>query len=97
MWFEKYESWRLFYSKLNVKQTSILLSKISDIAFTNLENRLIKYIEETSIVYNDNVINKKHFDIARDLKVSREAISRLLKKLEKKEIITLGRNKIILN
>ena len=97
LWFEKYESWRLFYSKLYLKQTSVLLEKISDIAFTNLESRLMKYLEETSIVYNNNIIYKKHFDIARDLKVSREAISRLLKKLEVKEIITLGRNKIILN
>jgi CRP/FNR family transcriptional regulator len=97
LWFEKYESWRAFYSKLQVKQTSILLGKISDIAFTNLESRLIKYLEDTSVAYNNNVIFKKHFDIARDLKVSREAISRLLKKLEKEDIISLGRNKITLN
>jgi len=97
LWFKKYESWRLFCSKLQLKQTSILLDKISDIAFTNLESRLIKYLEDTSMAYNDNVIYKKHFDIARDLKVSREAVSRLLKKLETKDIITLGRNKIILN
>ena len=45
----------------------------------------------------NTVIYRKHFDIARDLKVSREAVSRVLKKLEKEEIVTLGRNKIILN
>jgi CRP/FNR family transcriptional regulator len=49
------------------------------------------------LLMNSNVICKKHFDIARDLKVSREAISRTLKKMERDEIITLGRNKIILN
>lgn len=97
LWLEKYESWRLFYSKLYFNQTSILLERISDIAFTNLESRLLKYLEDTSIAYNNNVIYKKHFDIARDLKVSREAISRLLKKLEMNELITLGRNKITLN
>mgnify|MGYP001818389399 CR=1 FL=1 len=97
LWFKKYESWRLFYSKLYVEQTSILLNKISDIAFTDLESRLIKYLEDTSVAYNNNIIYKKHFDIARDLKVTREAVSRLLKKLEKKDLITLGRNKITLN
>ena len=96
-WFLKYESWRSFFFKLNRQQTSYLIEKIDDIAFTNLENRLLKYLEYTSLISNNNTINIKHFDIARDLKVSREAISRVLKKLEKEEGISLGRNKITLN
>jgi CRP/FNR family transcriptional regulator len=96
-WFLNYSSWRSFYLKLNHQQTSFLLEKINDIAFENLEFRLIKYLEYTSLVHNDNTVSRKHFDIARDLKVSREAISRVLKKLEKEETITLGRNKITLN
>ena len=96
-WFVKYNSWRSYYYRLNYKQTSFLIEKINDIAFESLEYRLLKYLEDASLVYNDNTINRKHFDIARDLKVSREAISRVLKKLEKEEIIILGRNKIILN
>lgn len=96
-WFLKYNSWRSFYFKLNYKQTSFLIEKINDIAFENLEFRLLKYLENASLVYNDNTISRKHFDIARDLKVSREAISRVLKKLETEEVIILGRNKITLN
>jgi CRP/FNR family transcriptional regulator len=96
-WFLKYTSWALFYLKMNQQQTSCLLEKINDIAFENLEFRLLKYLEETSLIYNDSTVNRKHFDIARDLRVSREAISRILKKLEKEELITLKRNKIILN
>ena len=96
-WFLKYESWRSFFFKLNKQQTSYLIEKIDDIAFTNLENRLLKYLEYTSLISNNNTINIKHFDIARDLKVSREAISRVLKKLEREEGISLGRNKITLN
>ena len=96
-WFLKYNSWRLYYLKLNSEQTSFLIEKINDIAFESLEYRLLKYLEHASVVYNDATILRKHFDIARDLKVSREAISRVLKKLEKEGIITLGRNKIILN
>ena len=96
-WFVKYNSWRSYYYRLNYKQTSFLIEKINDIAFESLEFRLLKYLENSSLIYNDNTISRKHFDIARDLKVSREAISRVLKKLEKEEIIILGRNKIILN
>jgi len=96
-WFLNYETWRTFYFQLNQQQISFLIENINDIAFTSLENRLLKYLEYTSLVSNNNTIYRKHFDIARDLKVSREAISRILKKLEKEEIITLGRNKIMLN
>ncbi|NOR29030.1 MAG: helix-turn-helix domain-containing protein [Lutibacter sp.] len=96
-WFLKYQSWRSFYFKLNQQQTSLLIHNINDIAFTSLEYRLLKYLEYTSQVSNDSTIYSKHFDIARDLKVSREAVSRILKKLEKEDIVTLGRNKITLN
>ncbi len=96
-WFLKYETWRSFFIKTNQQQISFLLEKINDIAFENLEFRLVKYLRETSLVYNDNSVYMTHFDIARDLRVSREAISRTLKKLEKEEIIILGRNKITLN
>ncbi|MDT8418574.1 MAG: Crp/Fnr family transcriptional regulator [Lutibacter sp.] len=96
-WFLKYSTWRSFYFKLNHQQTAYLIEKINDIAFENLEFRLIKYLEYTSLTTDKNTINKKHFDIARDLKVSREAISRILEKLEKDETVILGRNKITLN
>jgi len=96
-WFLKFNSWRSFYLKANQQQTSFLIENINDIAFENLEFRVSKYLEQTSLMYNDNTIALKHFDIARDLKVSREAVSRILKKLEKEEILSLGRNKITLN
>ena len=96
-WFEKYSSWRSYFLKQNQAQTSLLLEVVNDIAFENLEFRVLKYIEHSSLIYKGNTINKKHFDLARDLKVSREAISRVLKNLEKEDIVTLGRNKITLN
>jgi len=96
-WFLKFNSWRSLFLKINQQQTSFLLEKINDIAFENLEFRISKYLEQTSLIHNDNTLNRKHFDIARDLKVSREAVSRILKKLEKEEILSLGRNKITLN
>ncbi|MDD3723440.1 MAG: Crp/Fnr family transcriptional regulator [Lutibacter sp.] len=96
-WFLKYSTWLSFYFRLNQQETAYLIERINDIAFENLESRLLKYLEYTSLISNNNTVDKKHYDIARDLKVSREAISRILGKLEKKEIVTLGRNKITLN
>lgn len=96
-WFEKYKSWRAFFIKENQEQTSFLIEKINDISFENLEYQVVKYLKYTSLIHKDKAINRKHFDIARDLKVSREAISRVLKKLENQNIVSLGRNKITLN
>lgn len=97
LWFDKYELWRKYYLEVNQVQTSNIIEKINDLAFENLEFRILKYLKETSIVHNSNLLPRKHFDIARDLKVSREAISRVLKKLEKEGVIMLGRNKITIN
>ncbi|MFA5299309.1 MAG: helix-turn-helix domain-containing protein [Lutibacter sp.] len=97
LWFLKYSSWRAFYFKLNQQQTDFLIEKINDVAFENLEVRLLKYLEYTRLVTSNNTINKKHIDIACDLKVSREAVSRTLGKLEREDLITLGRNRITLN
>ena len=41
-WFLNYSSWRSFYLKMNQQQTSFLLERINDIAFENLEFRLMK-------------------------------------------------------
>ena len=97
LWFEKYKSWKSFFFQLNQQQTSFLIEKINDIAFISLEDRLLKYLEYTSFISKNTTVYRKHFDIARDLKVSREAVSRILKKLEKEDLVSLGRNKIILN
>lgn len=79
---------------MNHQQTAYLIEKIYDIAFKNLESRLLKHLEYDSLITNENTINKKHFDIVRDLIASREAVSRILKKLEKEENLNLGRNKL---
>ena len=71
-----------------------LLGTIDDIAFSKIDERLIKYLDKKSTLINQKLIQTTHQQIARDLHTSREAISRLLKKMEKMGYIKLGRNKI---
>jgi len=97
IWFNKYESWRNYYMELNQRQTSFLIDVINNLAFTKVEDRVVKYLKYTSSETESKILELKHFDIARDLKVSREAISRTLKKLEILGVVNLNRNKIILN
>ncbi|MDV7395064.1 helix-turn-helix domain-containing protein, partial [Arthrospira platensis SPKY1] len=67
---------------------------IDDIAFKKMDERLLTYLEKKAEANKSNVINTTHQDIAYDLNASREAVSRLLKQLERDGMVKLGRNKI---
>jgi CRP/FNR family transcriptional regulator len=71
-----------------------LIRTIDSIAFKNMDERLWEYLEMKSRQNPAGLINATHQEIAHDLFASREAISRLLKKLEQDGKISLGRNAI---
>ena len=71
-----------------------MLTTLDQTAFESLDTRLIKYLNDKKTVLESNSFNITHQQIATELNSSREAISRLLKKLEGLKVIKLGRNKI---
>ena len=71
-----------------------MIKTIYTIAFNKMDERLLKYLNERSVANSSKIINSTHQEIAADLNASREAISRLLKKLEINGLVTLERNKI---
>ncbi|MFK5879346.1 MAG: Crp/Fnr family transcriptional regulator [Flavobacteriaceae bacterium] len=95
-WTSKYKSWRNFVFASYHNRLLELLETIDNIAFLNLDQRLLKYLHDKSKISNSNVVSSTHQEIAYDLNTSRVVISRLLKTLENKNIIELQRNKIIL-
>ncbi len=95
-WMRKYDSWRNFVFSAYDQRLFTMIDTIDRLAFSKLDEQLIDYLELRSQLSSDRVINVSHADIANDLSSSREAISRLLKKLEDQNKIELGRNKIIL-
>ena len=73
-----------------------LFNALDQIAFLRMDERLLKYIANKSRTLHSKELGITHQEIARELNASREAISRLLKKLERANLLQLGRNKIIL-
>ena len=73
-----------------------LMESIDAIAFLNLDQRLLKYLQDQAKLLGSLEILHTHQEVADDLHSSRVVISRLLKQLEIKGEITLHRNKIIL-
>ena len=95
-WTGKYKKWRNFVFESYHGRLQELLEAIDTIAFLNLDQRLLKYLKEKSRVSNTTILNITHQQIAYELHTSRVVISRLLKKLEKLNKISLHRNHITL-
>ncbi len=96
-WMTKYQSWKNFVMLSYDNRMYELVQTIDSIAFKKMDERLLEYLEKKTQVLGTKVINATHQDIAYDLNASREAISRLLKQLEKDGFLELGRNRIKLN
>ena len=73
-----------------------LFNALDNIAFLRMDERLLKYLANKSKTLESKELEITHQEIARELNASREAVSRLLKKLERANLIHLVRNKIIL-
>lgn len=93
-WMSKYQSWKNFVMISYDKRMLELVKTIDTIAFKRMDERLMSYLEKKSNASGSNILNVTHQNIAFDLNASREAVSRLLKQLEKEGMVALGRNKI---
>jgi len=93
-WMTKYPNWKNFVMKSYDNRMLELVKVIDNIAFKDLGGRMENYLKKLSQSLNGKAIHRTHQQIADDLNVSREAVSRLLKKLEKMKVVKLGRNEI---
>lgn len=96
MWMTKYQSWKNFVMMSYDNKMLELVKVIDNIAFHGLDKRMEKYLQGLTQSTGNKTIMATHQEIADDLNVSREAVSRLLKKLENIGIVKLGRNQIML-
>lgn len=95
-WLGKYKSWRNFVFNSYNNRFKELLSAIDNLAFMNMNERLLNLLIEKAKINNSNEIHSTHQDLAYDLHTSRVVISRLLKVLENEGKIKLNRASIVL-
>lgn len=93
LWMTKYKSWYQFVITSYRNRFEELLKTIDAIAFSNMDERLEEYLIKQVNKLGTN-LKMTHQDIARDLNSSREVISRLLKKMEVKNLVVIHRNSI---
>ena len=93
-WLMKYPTWKSFVMNTILNRFNEMLRTIDQIAFSKLDDRLVRYLKEKSKVAGSSLINLSHEQIANDLATSRVVVSRLLKKLESDGKLLLYRNQI---
>ena len=88
-WMGKYKTWAQFSVSSYRERFNELLETIDQIAFRNMDERLLFYLKRHKEKFKNNIISISFTEIAQDLNSSREVISRLMKKLSEKHVIQL--------
>ncbi len=90
-WMELFPTWRKFVVKLYYERMAELLTLLDLVIFKSVDTRLIQHLREKAV---NNEIETTHQQLAGQLGTAREVVSRLLKQMEKEELIAMERGKI---
>lgn len=90
----KYEEWKVFINQTYSNRFAELIEVIDLIAFNNLDKKILHYLEKKKEALNTSTLAITHQQIATELSTHREAVSRLLRAMEQKGLVKLGRNTI---
>ena len=90
----EFKQWKDFVSNTYQLRFQELLKALDAVAFKRMDERLLQYIVTKMKRHQANELRTTHQEIANELGTSREVVSRLLKQIEKKKWIELGRNVI---
>lgn len=94
-WMSKYKSWYYFVLENYRARFNELLQTIDQIAFRNMDERLLFYLKRRKEAQGSTVLTVSNTEIAQELNSSREVISRLMKKLADRGMIRLLKNQLV--
>jgi CRP/FNR family transcriptional regulator len=95
-WIKQFPEWTDFIFNLYQKRFEELLEVVNAVAFQKVDARLLHLLNQKSSLFQSKEITVTHQQLADDLGITREAVSRVLKQMENDKLIHLGRNKISL-
>lgn len=91
-----HRQWYYFVLETYRSRFEELLEVIDQVVFHSMDEKLVFYLKRQFEALRTDKITITHQQIADDLNSSREVISRLLKKLESQQRISISRNEITL-
>ncbi|PAU95109.1 Crp/Fnr family transcriptional regulator [Aliifodinibius salipaludis] len=92
----EHPEWLNYIFRIYHKRFIELLSVVDAVAFKKMDERLLQFLQKRCEVMETDTLAMTHDQLAQELGTAREVISRLLKKMEEKGLVRLGRNKITL-
>lgn len=95
-WLRKYPEWTDFIFGLYQRRFEDLLEVVNAVAFQKVDTRILHLLNQKSQLYKSKELNVTHQQLADELGITREAVSRVLKQIETDGKIKLSRNKITL-
>ncbi len=90
-WMDRFPTWRRFVVNLYYIRMAELMTLIDLVLFKSVDTRLIQHLRANAV---NNELAITHQQLAGELGTAREVISRLLKQMEKDQVIRLERGKI---
>lgn len=93
-WIYLYKSWNKFVLSLYQQRFNELIDLFDELAFKNIDIRLISKLKEKLEDRKSGIVNLTHQQLANELGTAREVVSRLLKQLEKQGYLINHRGKI---
>ncbi len=95
-WVQQFPEWTDFIFDLYQRRFEELLEIVNSVAFQKLDLRLLQLLKQKSNLYQSNEIMVTHQQLADELGITRETVSRVLKQMEKEGRLELSRNKVCL-
>ena len=95
-WLRNYPEWTDFIFGLYQRRFEDLLEVVNAVAFQKVHARLLHLLNQKSQLYKSKELSVTHQQLAVELGITREAVSRVLKQIETEGKIKLSRNKITL-
>jgi CRP/FNR family transcriptional regulator len=93
-WLVENDEWREVLLRDFFSGWNESMAMLDQVAFKPLQRRLEMYLAEHQGLSKRNIVHKSHAEIAAELNVSREAVSRVLKVMENQDDIHLGHGSI---
>lgn len=92
----EHPGWAEYIFKLYQSRFEELLETVTRVNFKRLDDRIMALMEQKAKVFGSKTITVTHQEIADEIGSPREAISRVLKRLENEGMLRLYRGKIVL-
>ena len=90
-WTEELPVWRQYAWNLVASRLGDIISLVEEITFRRMDERLNYHLARSELFPPGTRVRVTHQQIATELGTSREVVSRLLKDLEQRELVELGR------